>query len=161
MEKSRTKYLMISMMIIAIFVLVVSIASLYTEKMITCGRAQACLIPISFLIPIVGSIGLFIGTLVYYLMSGKIERKTINLEDCSKIVEKLLSDEERKVLKILASYDKISQARIAKMIGLSRLKVFRIVERLKEKGILEKENEGKARIVRLNPAVRNFLRTLA
>ena len=136
-------------MIIAIFIFTVSLASLYTQRVISCGEAQTCTIPIPFLIPITASAGLFIGTLVYYLMAGRIAKKESNIEKCSELIEKLFSKEERAVLKVLTNHKQLSQARLTALTGLPRLRIFRIVGKLKEKGLVEKQEQGKARIIKL------------
>ena len=149
MDPKSYKPILIPLMIIAIFVFIVSFASLYTQRQISCGAAQTCTIPIPFLIPITASMGLFIGTLVYYLMAGKLTKKETNISNYSKIIDKLLNKEENDILRIIAKEKKISQAKITSMTGIPRLKIFRIIEKLKEKGLIEKQEEGKIRIIKI------------
>ena len=149
MEIKFHKQWLIIVMIIAVFIFIVALTSLYTQRVITCGEAQTCTIPIPFLIPIVASAGLFIGTLIYYLMAGKVLKKDVNLEKCSEVIGNLFSKEEKAVLKILTKHKQISQAKITSLAGMPRLKIFRIIEKLREKGLIEKQEEGKARIIHI------------
>lgn len=149
MEIKYHKQLLIPVMIIAIFIFVVSLSSLYTQRVISCGEAQTCTIPIPFLIPITASIGLFIGTLVYYLMVGRSTKKEIDINKYNKIINRLFNNEEIDILKIIAREKEISQAKIAPLTGMPRLKVFRMIEKLKEKGLIEKQEKGKIRIIKI------------
>ena len=161
MEAKLHKQLFIVVMVVAIFVFAVSLVSLYTQRVIACGEAQTCTIPIPFLIPIVASAGLFIGTLVYYLMAGRIVKKDINLGKCSNLIEKLFSQEEKAILKIFTNHKELSQAKIATLTGMPRLKVFRTVEKLKEKGLIEKQEQGKARIIKLKDNAKGLIENLS
>ena len=156
MEFKIYKQIMIPIMVIAVFVFIVSFASLYTERQISCGAAQTCTIPIPFLIPITASMGVFVGTLVYYLMAAKIIKKNTNIDQFHKIIEKLLTKEEVDILKIIAEHDKISQAKITSLTGITRLKVFRILKKIKEKGLIEKQHNGKIRIIKIKDDIKNI-----
>ena len=149
--QSKHKQILIILMAIAFFVLAVSLASLYTERVVACGTAQSCTIPLPFLIPIIASVSLFVGALVNYFMTGQISKKDKSIKKSSLLLEKILNNEEYLVLKILAKKGEISQAKIVVLTGLTRLRVFRIIENLKRKGIIEKEaKDGKLRMIKLN-----------
>ena len=154
--KSR-RTLLIIVMVIAGFVLIVSLASLYTQRVVSCGKAQTCTIPLPFLIPIIASVSLFVGSLMDYLMVGKISKKDSSIRECSGFIEKLFSPEEYRILKLVAKNNEISQAKIVRTTGMPRLKVFRIIEKLKEKGIIEKEErDGKLRIIKIDEGLRDL-----
>ena len=58
------------------------------------------------------------------------------------------------IIKIIAEKKEISQAKIVQMTGLPRLKVFRIIEKMKNKGIIKKENKNKKiRIIKIDPSI--------
>ena len=146
---SEHKNLLIIIMVIAVFIFIVSLASLYTQREISCGRATTCTIPLPFLIPITASIGLFVGTLVYYLMSSQIKKKDIRLTESSNVLARLFNEEEKKILKIIAENDELTQAKITSLAEMPRLKIFRIIEKLKDKGMIEKKEKGKLRIIKI------------
>jgi len=160
METKQYKRLLLIVMIIAAFIFAVSLASLYAQRVISCGEAQMCTIPIPLLIPIAASVGLFIGTLVYYLMVGRLKKKDINLGECSAIVGKLFNEKEKVILRIIASRDSVSQAKVTSLAELPRLKVFRIIEKLKEKGLIEKQEEGKRRIIKAKEGIKELIKNI-
>ncbi|MFH0876329.1 MAG: hypothetical protein V1859_10410 [archaeon] len=107
--------------------------------------------PFYYFIPIFGFFGIVVGTLIYYIMSGDIEKKQQIIQHNSDIVLKLLNPEERKVIKkIVDSEGKIQQLEITYMEGFTKVKAHRIIESLVNKGILEKNKLGKTRMIRLN-----------
>jgi len=157
MKYEIKKQILIAVMVIALFVFVVSLSSLYAQRVISCGIAQTCTIPIPFLIPITSSIGLFTGTLVYYFMSWKHLKEEDKFKDYEEVIKKIingfLSEEERKVFYLVMEKGKISQAELTKKLEMPRVKVFRIIERLRKKGLIEKKGNGKVRIIYINKKI--------
>lgn len=154
----KHKNLLIVIMVIAIFVFIVSLASLYTQREISCGRANTCTIPLPFLIPITASIGLLVGTFVFYLMESKIEKKDIRLTESSNVIVRLLSPDERNLIKILAGKNELTQAKLTSLSGMSRLKVFRTIEKLKEKELIEKKKKGKLRVIKIKENIKELIK---
>jgi len=158
MGKSK-KTLLIIIMIIAGFVLIVSLASLYTQRVVSCGEAQTCTIPLPFLIPIIASVSLFVGSLMGYFMVSSISKRNESFQKCSGFVEKLFNKEEYEILKLVAKNGEVSQAKIVQTTGFPRLRVFRIIEKLKERGLLQKEEkDGKLRIIRINDNIKGLFK---
>jgi hypothetical protein len=107
--------------------------------------------PFFYFIPIFGFFGIVVGTLIYYIMSGDIEKKEQIIQHNSEIIFKLLNPEERRVIKkIVENEGKLQQLEITYMEGFTKVKAHRIVESLVNKGILEKDKLGKTRMIRLN-----------
>jgi len=155
--EKKSKPLLIIAMILASFVLIVSLASLYTERVVSCGMAQTCTIPLPFLIPIIASVSLFVGSLMGYLAVGKIHKTKDNFKKSAEVIKKLLNEDEWKILTIISKKNEISQAKIVQSSGLSRLKVFRIIEKLREREVLEKhEKDGKLRIIKIDEELREL-----
>jgi len=151
MLKKKSRGLLIVFMIVAGFVLIISLASLYTQRVVACGEAQTCTIPLPFLIPIIASVSLFVGSLMSYFMVGRLSEKDKSIRDCSGFIEKLFNSEEYKILKLISKNNEVSQAKLVQETKLPRLKVFRIIEKLKEQGIIEKEKKnGKLRIIKMD-----------
>ena len=149
-NRKDKKRLLIIVMIIAFLVLIVSLASLYTQRVVSCGTAQSCTIPLPFLIPIIASVSLFVGSLISYFMIEKLLKKDTSFKKSSEFIKKLFDNDEYKILKLISKSDEISQAKIVHEVGLPRLKVFRIIEKLKYKGIIDKEEKGKLRLIKMN-----------
>jgi len=157
--QKKSRKLLVVVMIIAGFVLIVSLASLYTQRVVSCGEAQTCTIPLPFLIPIIASVSLFVGSLMSYFMIEKLSKKDYSYEKSSEFIEKLLSSDEYKILKLVAKNNEISQAKIVQTTQMPRLRVFRIIEKLKEKGIIQKEEKGgKLRMIKIDDELKELFK---
>ena len=154
------KNLLIVIMVIAIFVFIVSLASLYTQRVIACGETATCTIPLPFLIPITASMGLFVGTLVFYLMESQIKKKDIKLTKSSNIIARLFNEEEKRILKLIAENNELTQAKITSLAEMPRLKVFRIIEKLKDKDMIEKKEKGKLRIIKIKEDIKDLIKSM-
>lgn len=149
------KKILLGMLILTVFVFIVALSSLYVQIQIETGNTCGCVIPVYLFIPLLASIGLFIGVLVYYLLSPKFESSKMNLQ----MFLNLFPKEHASILQILLNYNgKISQARLTKESGLPKVKVFRILESLKRRGIINKEKKGKTNIISLNEKFKKFLK---
>jgi uncharacterized membrane protein len=147
MNMEQPKKIIASSLLIVIFVLVVSLTSWYVQIQIESGTVCSCAIPLPILIPIIASIGLLIGTVVYYMFSPRFEKKQIDKNS----VLKLLDNTEQKVMNVIIdNKGEISQARIVSLTRMPKVKVFRSLEKLRVKGIIEKENLGKTNRIKLN-----------
>lgn len=143
-----TKNFIIGVILIAGFIFIVSFSTFYAQVHIDRGDLCSCTVPIPLLIPILSSLGIFVGSLVYYLLFPKIEedrekytRDTLTLID-------LLSPEEREIVKtIVESGGKVTQSKISMKIG--KVKTHRILKELESRGVVEKERYGKTNMVKL------------
>jgi len=114
-------------------------------------RQSKSSMPFYYFIPIFGFFGIVVGALVYYTMSGDLERKEKVLIQNTSVVMQLLEPQERKIIKkIIDNQGKIQQAEITYMEGFTKVKAHRIIESLVQKGILEKEKMGKMRLIHMN-----------
>lgn len=145
------KKLMLVVILITGFVFGVSLSTFYAESNIAKGTACSCTLPIPVLIPAFSSLGIFIGSIVYYLMVPKSGEK----HDTNAFLE-MLDPDEKDVIKRLVEHDgKITQSKLSSEIG--KVKVFRIVENLKRRNIIEKEPYGKTNLIKLNEKFRKIL----
>jgi len=143
------KKVVFGILILSIFILVVSVSSLYVQTQISSGNTCGCFIPIPLFIPFIASIGLFIGTLIYYLLSPKFNKKKID----EKILLNFFEGDERKVLEHLVGEKEITQAELVRKTNLSKVKVFRILRKFENLGLIEKNSIGKTNMVRLSKNV--------
>jgi len=131
--------------LVSTFVFSVTFATLYAQTHIIEGTACSCTLPIPLLIPMFSSFGILVGLISFYLLLPSIEKSK---EEAKNWIE-LLDPIEREVIKmIINSEGKITQAKISKEIG--KVKAFRVLERLKERGIIEKIKERKTNIIKLS-----------
>ena len=115
--------------------------------------------PLYYFIPIFGFFGIVVGALVYYIMSGDVERKEKVLIQNTSVVMQLLAPEERKVIKkMVENQGKLQQIEITYMEGFTKVKAHRIIESLVQKGIIEKEKLGKMRQLYLNKDLYDILK---
>ncbi|MCD6367823.1 MAG: MarR family transcriptional regulator [Candidatus Aenigmarchaeota archaeon] len=153
MEDMKRKEIIIGVLIISVFVFVVSLSSLYIQTEISSGNICGCAIPIPLFIPFIASVGLFIGSLIYSLFSPRFKRPKIDKD----IFLNFLVDDERKVFDIILSEKVVTQSEIVKRSGLSKVKVFRILRRFEDKGLIEKERDRKTNLIRLSEDISKFL----
>ena len=140
------KKLIVVMIIISAFVFVVAASSLYIQIQIESGQMCGCVIPLYIFIPFLSSLGLFIGTLAYYLLRPASEKK-IHIEQ---IVPLFLDKDEAAVMKEVLKEKKITQVSLMKRTGMDKVKIFRVIERLRQRGIIEKKPYGKTNIIKLS-----------
>ncbi|MEM5834665.1 MAG: hypothetical protein QXQ69_02360 [Candidatus Aenigmatarchaeota archaeon] len=139
--------LIIIVIILAGFIFSVSFSTLYAQTHIIEGTACSCTLPIPLLIPTFSSLGIFVGSIVYYLLFPKIEESK-EKEDY-KIFLDFLDPEEKAILqKIIENNGKITQSKLSSELG--KVKTFRVLEKLKKKGIIEKEAYGKTNTVKIS-----------
>jgi len=149
----QSKKIIATSMLMTIFVLIVSLTALYVQAQIEYGTVCSCAIPVPVLIPLLSSIGLLLGTLIYYVYSPRFEKGGIDRN----AVLKFLNHAEQKVMNvILDNRGEITQAKIVSQTGLQKVKVFRVIERLMAKGILSKEPHGKTNKIRLSDEIRGI-----
>lgn len=150
------KKLIILVIILTGFIFGVSFSTLYAQTHIIEGTACSCTLPIPLLIPMFSSLGIFVGSIVYYLMFPRFEEVKEKSLEVEKILLDLLNPDERKIIeKIIQNKGKITQSKLSSELG--KVRVFRIIESLKKRGIIEKEPYGKTNVIKLSEKFENFL----
>jgi uncharacterized membrane protein len=147
----QSKKLVLAMLTITIFVLVVAISSFYVQMQIETGNMFGCAVLIPLFVPLLASIGLFIGTMIYYLLSPRFEK--IDKD----VVLNIFDEGEREVIKnLLENKGELPQAEIVRTTGLPKVKVHRILKRLESKKIITKERNRKINIIKLNKSLKGI-----
>ena len=142
------KNLLVVIMLIAGFVFSVSFSTLYAQTHIEEGNACSCTLPIPVLIPTFSSLGVFVGSMVYYSMLPLKKESKITKEDFNLLLDMIGPNEKEIVRKIIENKGKITQSKLSSRFG--KVKTFRVLEDLKKRGIIEKEPYGKTNIIHLN-----------
>jgi len=135
------------------FSFAVSFATLYAQTHILEGTACTCTLPIPILIPTFASLGIFIGLITYSLLSPFLQKRYSKSLDL--LLDMLEPDEALVVKSLLNNNGEVSQAKLSKELG--KVKAHRIIERLKQRGIVEKESYGKTKKIKLSA---KFLRLI-
>ncbi|MEM5812440.1 MAG: helix-turn-helix domain-containing protein [Candidatus Aenigmatarchaeota archaeon] len=151
---SPHKKFLTGILILTAFIFVVAISSLYVQIQVSSGNACGCAIPIYLFVPLIGSMGLMIGVLAYYLLSPKFEKPPIDKKLLLNFMER---NDAAVISALLENKGEMSQADIVRQTGLPKVKVFRIINSLKSKGIITKEQNKKINTIRLSEDIRKLL----
>ena len=155
---NHQKKIIIGSILIAIFVLVVSMSSWYVWNEMYFVDVCSCAVPLPVLIPVLSSIGLLTGTLLYYIFSpnkASPDKKSVDRHS----ILKLLNGAEREILNTLIEKGgELSQTAIGKETGLSKVVVFRSLEKFRLKGIIKKESKGKTNMIVLDDGIMGIFR---
>jgi uncharacterized membrane protein len=109
-------------------------------------------------LPVIASIAVIAGALVYYLMAGRVESSEKNLKKNSEVLLRFLSPEEKKLVgALIDNKGKVLQAEITRLPGMSKLKSHRVVQKLLDKGVIEKDSVGKTNVVRFTKEIKEGL----
>ena len=147
------KTILVLGILLSAFVFSVSFATLYAQTHIIEGSVCSCTLPIPLLIPTFASFGLLIGLISYSLLLPLRARKLSKKLD---LFLDMLDPLEKVVIKaIIENNGKVSQASISRKIG--KLKAFRVLQKLKSKGIIEKEKFKKTNMIILKEKFKKLL----
>ena len=109
-------------------------------------------------IPFFVGLGVIAGAGIYWFMSRQLVEKQKSLQNTAEIVLQFLGGEEKAIVKKLVEENgKCLQAEISRIEGIGKLKSHRILQRMKEKRVIEIEKFGKTNIVRLSKNIREGL----
>ncbi len=148
-SETMKRNIMIVIMLITGFIFAVSFSTLYAQTHIVEGTACACTLPIPILIPTFSSLGILIGSFVYYAMFPKLTASEKKIaEDAQVILDMLQFDERSIIKKIIENKGMITQSKLSSLFG--KVKTFRVLENLKRRGIITKESYGKTNKIKLN-----------
>ncbi len=146
------KKIVVGTLVLTVFILLVALSSFYVQTQVEAGNAFGCMIPIYLFIPLLASIGLFIGTLVYYLLSPRFVVKPDK-----DLLLKLFDSDQRKVIGVLLSNEGSAlQSKIVRKTDLSKVKVFRVLRKLKRKGFVDKQPYGKTNKIILKKELKDL-----
>ena len=146
----------IGIIIITGFVFVVSFSTLYAQNHLHQGTSCSCTLPIPILIPTLSSLGIFVGSVIYYLLFPKIEEDREKYVRDTRVLIDLLTVEEAKLIRmIVENGGKITQNKLSST--LDKVKVHRIIRDLGLRGIVEKEQYGKTNMIKLTSKFSDIL----
>ncbi len=155
MKPRLGKHLFLGFSIILGFLFIVLFAALYASDAIRNDNACGCVIPIPYMILILSTLGLFVGSVAASTLFAREERSAERLEHGGRVLLNCLPPEERALILLLAEQPR-TQATLAKLSGFHKVKVHRLVRQLLAKGLVIKE-EGRGKSVALHPALHALL----
>ena len=139
------------------FIFIVTFSILYISDAIRNNNACGCVIPIPYMILILSSLGVFVGSIAYYFIAIRYakEKKTIN-KDIKLTLNFLEPNEKILISELIKNKKGVKQAELEKLTGFHRVKVHRILDKLVKKGVVEKKTIGKIKIIELDPHLREI-----
>ena len=152
-EKNKSIFLVLG--IITGFVFIVAFSALYVSDAIQNNNACGCVIPIPYMILILSSLGIFVGSAAYYFTVSKYvkEGKTRN-ENINYTLNFLEPKERKLVNELIKSKSGLKQSELEKLTGFHKVKVHRILYKLEASGIIQKETNGKINKISLDPRLK-------
>jgi uncharacterized membrane protein len=111
-----------------------------------------------FAFPLAISIAIVVGALTYYLMSGRVETKQKSLIRNTELLLRFLNQDEKKVVNaLIESRGKVLQAEITRLPGMGKVRSHRVVRKLLDRGVIEKDTLGKTNIIRFPKEIKEGL----
>ncbi len=109
-------------------------------------------------LPLIISIAVVVGAGIYYLMGEQMESKEHSLKKNTEILLKFLSQDEQKLVNALIENEgRVLQAEITRLPGMTKVKSHRVVQRLLDRGVIEKDSVGKTNIIRFSKEIKEGL----
>ncbi len=141
-EKKVFRDILLVIGIIAGFIFIVSFSSYYVSNVLS--RGYVCVIPIPIMILLLSSLGVFVGSLIYYLLSYKFFKEKQEYSKDVSLTLRFLDNDERKLVSLLVDCKgTISQPELVGKTGLNKVKVSRIIKKLIERQVVIKKKVGK------------------
>jgi predicted transcriptional regulator len=137
--------------IIAGFAAVIFFSITYLNERILCDMDCRAKNEVSLILVLLSLFGMFIGSLTYYFISEKYQKKIDRIHKDVNLTLRFLEGEERAIVNsIISRKGKINQSDLVKDTGLSRVKISRSLMRLEQKDIIKKSKNGMTNIVDMN-----------
>ncbi|MEA2037449.1 MAG: helix-turn-helix domain-containing protein [Nanoarchaeota archaeon] len=156
-EKRIFRDIWLVVTILAGFIFVVSFISHYVSNVINQGMACTCIVPIPMMILFLSSLGVFVGSLSYYLLSSKfIKERKVHTQDVNLTLKFLNYDERTVIEALIKSNGGINQSRLIEETGINKVKTSRLLVRLINKGIITKKVVGKINKIYLHEDLINL-----
>ncbi|MBW2973970.1 hypothetical protein KY346_06300 [Candidatus Woesearchaeota archaeon] len=154
-EKNKSIFLVLG--IITGFVFIVAFSALYVSDAIQKNNACGCVIPIPYMILILSSLGIFVGSAAYYFTVSKYVKEGKARNENINYTLNFLEPKERKIIKeLIKDKSGLKQADLERRTGFHKVKIHRIISRLLANELIEKENHGKINKIRLNPHLKDL-----
>lgn len=136
--KDKTlKSIFLAVGIITGFVFIVAFSSLYVADAIKNNDACGCVIPIPYMILLLSSLGVFVGSFASYFVASKYARERSTRIKSLDFTLNFLSPDERRILKeVIKEKQGLRQSQLEKRTGMHKVKVHRTVQKLKSKDVV-------------------------
>ncbi|MCX6799479.1 MAG: hypothetical protein NTW59_05295 [Candidatus Diapherotrites archaeon] len=141
----------------------------YLPSIISATKSEVCTIDgvcqhelqlnfLTQLVPVFVLSGIIIGAIVFFFVTSKIESKQRDVKKIAGVMLRFLNPDERKLVNLLIENNgKVLQAEVSRLPGMGKVKSHRVVQRLIDRGVIEKETLGKTNIVRFAKEIKEGL----
>ncbi|MBD3310024.1 winged helix-turn-helix transcriptional regulator, partial [Candidatus Woesearchaeota archaeon] len=132
------------------FIFILTFSMLYVSDAIKDNNACGCVIPIPYMLLLLSSLGLFVGSLSFYILISKHLKESRKMGRNAELTLNFLDDDERMIIReLIRNKGVMPQSELDEHTGMHRVKVHRVLNRLEDKGIITKIDLGKANRIRL------------
>lgn len=144
--------------ILAGFATTVFFSITYLNEKVLCDVDCRLRNEVTVVLVLLSLFGMFVGSLTYYFISEKYERKLSKMHKDASTTLRFLEGSQRAIVSCLAkSQGSATQSAITRDTGLSRVKVSRSIAHLEAKGVVTKRPEGMTNIVELDEELTELL----
>ena len=155
-ENQALRSVLLALTIILGFIFIVSFSVIYVSDAIKNNNACGCVIPIPYMILILSSLGLFIGSFSFYILISKHLKDRKEMSKNMDLTLNFLDDDEKKIMKYLIDSKGESKQSELEKTKLSRVKVHRIIQKIERKGLIIKQSRGKINMIKLNEDLKDI-----
>ncbi len=157
-RKNKLFQLWLIIGLIAGFAAVLFFSITYLNEKVLCDANCREQNKVSLILILLSLFGMFIGSLTYYFISEKYEKKITRIHKDVNLTLNFLENEEKSIVNSILNHEgRITQSAIAKSTGLSRVKIFRTLKKLENKGIITKKPHGMTNVVELEDGLKKVL----
>ncbi len=157
-KKNKFIQLWLIIGIIAGFALIVFYSITYLNNKVLCDLDCRIQNETSLIVVLLSLFGMFIGSLTYYFISEKYEKKIVKIRRDAGVILKFLDKEEKLIINSLLKHKgKTTQSDISKDTNLSRVKIFRSLRKLENRGIIIKMPYGMTNIIEIEKELKDLL----
>ncbi len=150
--KNKFIQLWLIISIITGFAVILFFSITYLNDSILCDVDCRIKNEVSLSLVLLSLFGMFIGSLTYYFISEKYEKRITKIKKDASATYKFLDADQKKILKNLVELKgKSTQSELVKSTGYSRVKVSRCLKQMEMRKIIEKTKNGMTNEVRLSP----------
>ena len=157
-RKNKFVQLWLIIGIIAGFIGILFFSITYLNEKVLCDIDCRIQNEVSIVVVLLSLFGMFIGSLTYYFISEKYERRIIKMHKDAGFTLRFLEGEEKAIMSSIINHNgKITQSEIVKETGFSRLKIFRGLKKLEERKIIIKKPYGMTKMIEIEPGLKEIL----
>ncbi|MFP4189642.1 MAG: helix-turn-helix transcriptional regulator [Candidatus Woesearchaeota archaeon] len=158
-SENNLRPILLAISIIVGFIMLITITLAYIAQEYAPLYECGCAYTLPIIIVLLACAGIVVGVLTYYFLAGRFSKEKREIKKNMKSAYNLMEPDERKIIESLVNAGgRSSQSELDKKTGMDRVKVFRMIGKMEQKGILHKERNGKGNIIRLDEDILNLFK---